>query len=144
MGRILSKVGDYARGRIAVVLGDENLMLPILHYFPKNLNEDLVDFSVPVKDSGIKNLISSLLDLKTEKRNFKSIKLINKILHSDVLKKAFGKKIPELTKQSLLKKTFSVKTKKDKVIYSISSKKWEDISEVLLELNMILQFLVNK
>ena len=29
----------------------------------KNLKEDLVDFSVPVKDSGIKNLISSLLDL---------------------------------------------------------------------------------
>ena len=144
VGRILSKPGDYATGRTAVVLGDENLMLPILQYFPKNLNEDLVDFSVPVKESGIKNLIFSLLDLKTEKRNFKSIKLINKILHSDVLKNAFGKKTPELTNQILLKKTFSIKTKKDKVVYSISSKKWEDSSEVLLELNMILQFLVHK
>ncbi len=117
-------------------------MSSILQYFPKNLNEDLVNFSVPVKESGIKNLISGLLDLKIEKRNFNSIALINKILNSNVLKKTFGSKIPEITKQSFLKKPLSIKTKTDKVVYSISLKKWEDSSEVLFELNTILQFLI--
>ena len=117
-------------------------MSSILQYFPKNLNEDLVNFSVPVKESGIKNLISGLLDLKIEKRNFNSIALINKILNSNVLKKTFGSKISEITKQSFLKKPLSIKTKKDKVVYSISLKKWEDSSEVLFELNTILQFLI--
>ena len=142
VGRILSKPENYGTVRTAVVLGDENLMLPILQYFPKNLNEDIVNFSVPVKESGIKNLISGLLDLKIEKRNFNSIALINKILNSNVLKKTFGSKISEITKQSFLKKPLSIKTKKDKVVYSISLKKWEDSSEVLFELNTILQFLI--
>ncbi len=142
VGRILSKPENYGTVRTAVVLGDENLMSSILQYFPKNLNEDLVNFSVPVKESGIKNLISGLLDLKIEKRNFNSIALINKILNSNVLKKTFGSKIPEITKQSFLKKPLSIKTKTDKVVYSISLKKWEDSSEVLFELNTILQFLI--
>ena len=142
VGRILSKPENYGTVRTAVVLGDENLMSSILQYFPKNLNEDIVNFSVPVKESGIKNLISGLLDLKTEKRNFNSIALINKILNSNVLKKTFGSKIPEITKQSFLKKPLSIKTKKEKVVYSISLKKWEDSSEVLFELNTILQFLI--
>ena len=142
VGRILSKPENYGTVRTAVVLGDENLMSSILQYFPKNLNEDLVNFSVPVKESGIKNLISGLLDLKIEKRNFNSIALINKILNSNVLKKTFGSKISEITKQSFLKKPLSIKTKKDKVVYSISLKKWEDSSEVLFELNTILQFLI--
>ena len=142
VGRILSKPENYGTVRTAVVLGDENLMSSILQYFPKNLNEDLVNFSVPVKESGIKNLISGLLDLKIEKRNFNSIALINKILNSNVLKKTFGSKISEITKQSFLKKPLSIKTKTDKVVYSISLKKWEDSSEVLFELNTILQFLI--
>ena len=142
VGRILSKPENYGTVRTAVVLGDENLMSSILQYFPKNLNEDLVNFSVPVKESGIKNLISGLLDLKTEKRNFNSIALINKILNSNVLKKTFGSKNSEITKQSFLKKPLSIKTKKDKVVYSISLKKWEYSSEVLFELNTILQFLI--
>ena len=144
VGRILSENKINLKERIAVILGDENLMGPILQYFPNNLNEEQIDFSIPLKEFGIKHLITSLLDLKTEKKNFKSIKLINKILNSGVLKKALGKKHLELTQQLLLKNSFSKNTKSDKVIYSIASKKWADSSEVLFELNSILQFLINK
>ena len=144
VGRILSKPENYGTVGTAVVLGDENLMSPILQYFPKNLNKNLVSFSVPVKESGIKNLISSLLDLKTEKRNFNSITLINKILNSNVLKKTFGNKTPEPIKRSFFKKPFSIKTRTERVAYSISLKKWEDSSEVLFELNTILQFLIEE
>jgi len=44
VGRILSKPENYGTGGTAVVLGDENLMSPILQYFPKNLNKDLGQF----------------------------------------------------------------------------------------------------
>ena len=144
VGRILSETKDNLKERIAVILGDENLMEPILQYFPKNLNEKQIDFSIPLKESGIKHLITSLLDLKIEKKNFKSIKLINKIFNSGALKKALGKKHIELTHQLLLKNSFSKNTKCDKIIYSIAAKKWRDSNEVLFELNSILQFLINK
>ena len=144
VGRILSKAKNYSTGKTAVVLGDENLIRPILQYFPKNLDDNIVDFSVPVKEFGIKHLIFSLLDLKTEKRNFKSIKLINKILCSDVLKKALSNKALEFTRQTLSQKKFSTNTITDKVIYSISRKKWGSSSEILFELNSVLQFLVHK
>ncbi len=74
MGRILSKAKNYSTGKTAVVLGDENLIRPILQYFPKNLDDNIVDFSVPVTEFGIKHLIFSLLDLKTETRKLKSNK----------------------------------------------------------------------
>ena len=144
VGRILSESKDNLKERIAVILGDENLMEPILQYFPKNLNEKQIDFSIPLKESGIKHLITSLLDLKIEEKNFKSIKLINKIFNSGALKKALGKKHIELTHQLLLKNSFSKNTKCDKIIYSIAAKKWRDSNEVLFELNSILQFLINK
>jgi len=144
VGRILSETKNAFEGTTAVVLGDENLIDPSLQYFPKNLNEDQVDFSVPVKESGIKHLVSNLLDLKIEQTNFASTKLINEILYCTILQKALGNKYHLITKQNLLNNSYSTNTKSDKVYHSVVFKKWSNSNEILKELNNILQFLTNK
>lgn len=138
VGRILSEAKNTLEGTTAVVLGDENLIGPTLQYFPKNLNEDQVDFSVPVKESGIKHLVSNLLDLKIEQKNFTSIKLINEILYCTVLQKALGNKYHHINNSC------STNTRSDKVYHSVVFKKWLNSNEILKELNYILQFLTNK
>ena len=143
VGRILSDSKNYLDGTTAVILGDENLISPILQYFPKNLSEDQADFSIPIKESGIKHLISILLDLKIEQRPYKSSKLINKVFNSNILKKVLGKKYQPLTSQALANNSFSRKTKNEKVIYSIIHKKWSDSSDILKELNNISKLLID-
>ena len=138
VGRILSEAKNTLEGTTAVVLGDENLIGPTLQYFPKNLNEDQVDFSVPVKESGIKHLVSNLLDLKIEQKNFTSKKLINEILYCTVLQKALGNKYHHINN------SYSTNTRSDKVYHSVVFKKWLNSNEILKELNYILQFLTNK
>ena len=138
VGRILSEAKNTLEGTTAVVLGDENLIGPTLQYFPKNLNEDQVDFSVPVKESGIKHLVSNLLDLKIEQKNFTSTKLINEILYCTVLQKALGNKYHHINNSC------STNTWSDKVYHSVVFKKWLNSNEILKELNYILQFLTNK
>ena len=138
VGRILSEAKNTLEGTTAVVLGDENLIGPTLQYFPKNLNEDQVDFSVPVKESGIKHLVSNLLDLKIEQKNFTSTKLINEILYCTVLQKALGNKYHHINNSC------STNTRSDKVYHSVVFKKWLNSNEILKELNYILQFLTNK
>ncbi|MDB4163637.1 PD-(D/E)XK nuclease family protein [Flavobacteriaceae bacterium] len=138
VGRILSEAKNTLEGTTAVVLGDENLIGPTLQYFPKNLNEDQVDFSVPVKESGIKHLVSNLLDLKIEQKNFTSTKLINEILYCTVLQKALGNKYHHINNSC------STNTSSDKVYHSVVFKKWLNSNEILKELNYILQFLTNK
>ena len=138
VGRILSEAKNTLEGTTAVVLGDENLIGPTLQYFPKNLNEDQVDFSVPVKESGIKHLVSNLLDLKIEQKNFTSTKLINEILYCTVLQKALGNKYHNINNSC------STNTWSDKVYHSVVFKKWLNSNEILKELNYILQFLTNK
>ena len=138
VGRILSEAKNTLEGTTAVVLGDENLIGPTLQYFPKNLNEDQVDFSVPVKESGIKHLVSNLLDLKIEQKNFTSTKLINEILYCTVLQKALGNKYHHINNSC------STNTRSDKVYHSVVFKKWLNSKEILKELNYILQFLTNK
>lgn len=138
VGRILSEAKNTLEGTTAVVLGDENLIGPTLQYFPKNLNEDQVDFSVPVKESGIKHLVSNLLDLKIEQKNFTSKKLINEILYCTVLQKALGNKYHHINNSC------STNTWSDKVYHSVVFKKWLNSNEILKELNYILQFLTNK
>ena len=138
VGRILSEAKNNLEGTTAIVLGDENLIGPTLQYFPKNLNEDQVDFSVPVKESGIKHLVSNLLDLKIEQKNFTSTKLINEILYCTVLQKALGNKYHHINNSC------SRNTRSDKVYHSVVFKKWLNSKEVLKELNYILKFLTNK
>ncbi|MDB9787743.1 PD-(D/E)XK nuclease family protein [Flavobacteriaceae bacterium] len=142
VGRILSDAKNCREGKTAVILGDENLINPVLQFFPKNLNEDDVDFSVPIKESGIKQLISALLDLKLEKNNYKSIKLIDEILCSNALRKTLGNKNQAITNHTLSNNTFITITESDKIFHSIVYKKWSGSNEILKELNNILKYLI--
>ena len=98
MGKALSTI-DITNKKTAIVLGDDKLLQAFLSFIPKNIPKDALNISVPIGETAVKQTIKTLLDLKINDVNQISIKNVNKILSSTLVKKVFKVEKFKITKQ---------------------------------------------
>jgi hypothetical protein len=136
VGKILSKFNDIDTKSTAVVLGDENLIYPVLEHIPENISKEDLNISVPLKDMGIKSMLKVFLEYKSHDFDHRSIKLLRHLLFSTVIKKLHDLKPENITRQSLA--FTKLKLKNNKTLLKIVFGKWLKGIEVIEDVNQVL------
>jgi len=130
LGKALSAV-NIENNKTAIVLGDEKLIHPFLHSIPENISQETLNISVPINETGVKQVVKSLLDLKISDFNENLLKQINNFFSSSIVNTAFNIKPFHLTKQRYNSKEFKSSTRNKKLLFSILYKQWEKSSDVI-------------
>lgn len=136
VGKILSKFNDIDTKSTAVVLGDENLIYPVLEHIPENISKEDLNISVPLKDMGIKSMLKVFLEYKSHDFDHRSIKLLRHLLFSTVIKKLHDLKPENITRQSLA--FTKLKLKNNKTLLNMVFGKWLKGIEVIEDVNQVL------
>ena len=71
IGRILSSIDDRKSEKIAVILGDETLIEPLLSHIPENIKEINISSSIPQGMLELKKLLNMILEIQTKKSESK-------------------------------------------------------------------------
>lgn len=136
VGKILSKFNDIDTKSTAVVLGDENLIYPVLEHIPENISKENLNISIPLKDMGIKSMLKVFLEYKSHDFDHRSIKLLRHLLSSTVIKKLHDLKPENITRQSLA--FIKLKLKNNKTLLKMVFGKWLKGIEVIEDVNQVL------
>ena len=71
IGRILSSIDNRKSEKIAVILGDETLIEPLLSHIPENIKEISISSSIPQGMLELKKLLNMILEIQTNKSESK-------------------------------------------------------------------------
>lgn len=98
-GEILStKISTWNINKTALVLSDENLLIPLLHSIPEDIKEFNITMGYPLGNSSIADLIDTLFSLHENARNFNedNDQRVLKYYYKDILKILQNASINEL------------------------------------------------
>ncbi len=137
IGKALSTI-DITNKKTAIVLGDDKLLRAFLSFIPNNIPKDALNISVPIGETAVKQTIKTLLDLKINDVNQTSIKYVNKILSSTLVKKVFKIEKSKVTKQRYNSKKYKSLVKEQKVLFTLLYEKWDTSNGII---NNLIKFL---
>jgi ATP-dependent helicase/nuclease subunit B len=137
MGKALSTI-DITKKKTAIVLGNDKLLQAFLSFIPKNIPKEALNISVPIGETAVKQTIKTLLELKINDVNQISIKYVNKILSSTLVKKVFKIEKSKITKQLYNSKKYKSIVKEQKILFRLLYEKWDTSNGII---NNLIKFL---
>ena len=155
IGELLLKFNNKALNKTAVVLGDENLLIPVLNSIPKNINALNITMGFPLRMTPLASLFEQLLVLhKDKKGSFYYKDVIALLSHQFIIplfkenKGNSAKRIIEFIKVSniifLSKETILKFAKEKKSIITLLFENWNDSSEIALQNCLKLIFVIKE
>ena len=99
IGDILSKIPNQELGETALILGDENLLQPILNSLPKNIKAVNVTMGLPLETTSFASFFDAIFSIKTSNETDLHYKQIFELIEHPALKKSFNEDIQFIKKQ---------------------------------------------
>ncbi len=126
VGDILSRLSPEELESTALVLGDENLLQPILNALPKTLEEVNITMGLPLKSTSFTSLFDTVFKIRILNEDVLHYKTLIELIEHPSLKRAFYTDLQRIS-NDLKTNNIVFQTKDD------FFKKWEDLDESLVK-----------
>ena len=138
VGRALSNLKTSEDSKVAVVLGDEKLLHPLLDFMPNDIEEHNINISIPIKQTAVKQFVKLILEFKFSNTNRAALQYLNRILSSSLMVRVFDHNIGQINNVNINSSAFKSFAKKDKILNSLVFEKWNDANLFLDNLKLVL------
>jgi ATP-dependent helicase/nuclease subunit B len=136
-GEILNAVIDdkTEKEKIAVVLGDENLLIPVLHSLPEKIDPFNVTMGLPLKSTPLFDLFKSLIDMHINATRLKETRhnKYNLFYHKDVIKLLRHPYISGFFEEKVLRSINNNLVRKNRVLLQL-----DDIRQIFAETSLFM------